>query len=106
MHETERRLQRWFLLIPLLIVAGCDSDERVVKLSRESMNRQAEQNAQIARQSQAVADATKQLVQAESQAQEKHQQLEQQLHAERGSLDRQHEDLETERRAIAAQRHR
>jgi hypothetical protein len=89
-----------------IIIVGCDDDKRLVELSRESLNRQAEQNQEMARQSQTVAEATKQLIQAESDVQKDATHLQQQLHAERAGLDQQYEQLETERRTMAAQRHR
>ncbi len=47
MQETLRRLKRRLLLAAIamtVIYLGCDSDQRVVELLRESLNRQAEQN--------------------------------------------------------------
>ena len=40
-----RRLQRWLLLIIGLIAIGCSSDDqRLIEVSRQSLDRQAEQN--------------------------------------------------------------
>ena len=45
-----RRLQRWLLLIPGLIPIGCSSDDqRLVDVSRQSLDRQAEQNRLVRR---------------------------------------------------------
>jgi len=87
-------------------VWGCDSNQRLVELSQESLSRQAEQNAQMTRQSQAVTETTQQLIKAESAVQDDATQLEQQLHAERSALDRQRAGLDDERRDLAAERQR
>ena len=109
MRGTPRRL-RWPLLLAAITVSiiqpGCDSDQRVVEVSRESLNRQAEQNAQMAQQSQAVTETTHELIKAESTVQSDANQLQQELHAERSTLDQQRQDLENERRSLAAERQR
>jgi hypothetical protein len=109
MRETLRRLRRPLLLAAIMasvIYLGCDADQRVVELSRESLNRQAEQNAQMARQSQAVTETTHELIKAESTVQTDANQLQQELHTERSTLDQQRQDLEIERRSLAAERQR
>ncbi len=109
MRETLRRLKRPLLLAAIVVSVihpGCDSDQRVVELSRESLNRQAEQNAQLARQSQAVTETTHELIKAESSVQSDANQLQQELHTERSTLDQQRQDLENERRSLAAERQR
>jgi hypothetical protein len=109
MRGTLRRLKRQLLLAAIAITViylGCDSDQRVVELSRESLNRQAEQNAQMARQSQAVTETTHELIKAESSVQSEASQLQQQLHTERSALDQQRQDLEGERRSLASERQR
>jgi hypothetical protein len=66
------RLHRRLLLAALTIVtvvAGCDSDQRAVAISRESLNRQAEQNHEMARQNQAVTETTQQLIKSETDVQ-------------------------------------
>ncbi len=90
-----------------IIYLGCGgADRRVVEVSRESLNRQAEQNAQMARQSQAVTETTHELIKAESTVQSDASQLQQELHTERSTLDQQRQDLESERRSLAAERQR
>jgi MarR-like DNA-binding transcriptional regulator SgrR of sgrS sRNA len=109
MQGTPRRLRRPLLLAAIvvsIIQLGCDSDQRVVDISRESLNRQAEQNAQMARQSQAVTETTHELIKAESTVQSDANQLQQELHAERSTLDQQRLDLENERRSLALERQR
>lgn len=104
-------LGRTVIMAMLIAASGCSSsDDRLVELSKQSLARQAEQNDALARQSELVAEASKQLVQADAQARQEivaaQAELQQGLQAERSSLDRQHENLETERKALAAQRQR
>ena len=59
-HPTIRSL---FFVYLLLAASGCaDSDERLLELSRHSLDTQASQNSQQAAQSQAVADATREQI--------------------------------------------
>jgi hypothetical protein len=109
MRGTLRRLSRRLLLIAIVasvIQPGCDSDQRVIELSRESLSRQAEQNAQMSRQSQAVTETTHALIKAESTVQSDANQLQQELHSERSTLDQQRQELDNERRSLAAERQR
>lgn len=111
--------QKWLLLIgPMIVTIGCStSDDRLVNYAQQATAEQAKQNEHIARQSEAViahgqklAQAAQDLVEKDAQARREmlvaHRQANEELHAERTSLDRQHEALETERRQIAIQRHR
>ena len=62
-----RRLPLWTIL--LLIVTGCNSsDERLVKISQESADRQAEQNQTIADQSRQVTETTREFVESSGDA--------------------------------------
>jgi hypothetical protein len=109
MREILRRLKRLLPHTAIMVIAiflGCDSDQRVVEVSRESLNRQAEQNAQMAGQSQAVTETTHELIKAESTVQTDANHLQQQLHTERTALNQQRQDLENERRSLAAERQR
>ena len=99
------------IAILLILLTGCETaDERLVNLSERSLVRQAEQNEQIARQSQETAETTRSLVAADAQARADlllaQQELNQGLQMERASLDQQYHELENERRALAAQRNR
>lgn len=86
-------------------LAGCDTrDERLHQLSQQSLARQAEQNKQMARQSQTTVETTKRLVDANAQSRIEFQKMQEELQAERASLDRQHERLEQERRTLARER--
>ena len=56
-------------ILLLRFLAGCSPpDERLVEISRQSMERQAEQNRQIAQQSQHITQASGEMVQAEAKA--------------------------------------
>ena len=103
-RRSHRRLL--FTTITLVMIVGCDSDQRVVELSRESLNRQAEQNHEMARQNQAITETTQQLIQSESNVQHDASQLHEQLHTERSALDQQRQDLEGQRRSLADKRQR
>ena len=93
-------------IIASAITGGCSSDERLVEVSRESLNRQAEQNREQAQQNQAVTQTTHELIQTESRVQGDATQLQGQLHVERRTLDQERHDLEQERRTLADQRQR
>jgi hypothetical protein len=65
---VHRRRASWLLVGTLLsFVAGCGTaDSRLVELSERSLARQAEQNQEMSKQSQQVAQATKDLVAADA----------------------------------------
>jgi hypothetical protein len=107
MRKTVRRRLGWLTPIPFLILVGCSSDDqRLVDLSRQSLDRQAEQNRLIETNNQQVIDATKKLVEAEAQSRREHIQLQQGLQAERSGINQQRDALEQERREMAGQRNR
>jgi len=58
-------LPRTTILLTIALLAGCQEDERVVQVAREAADRQAEQNRQIARQNQEIAQTTNRLVEAD-----------------------------------------
>jgi hypothetical protein len=68
----------WPLVI--VLVLGCNtSDERLRELSEQSVARQADQNRQIAQQSAAVVEASRELVTADGQARREQLELQQKL---------------------------
>ena len=84
MRSASRRRPTWPLLLQLLITAGCSSnDERLVDLSRQSLDRQAEQNRLVEANNRQVIDASQKLVEAEAQARRDSSQLQQQMQSER-----------------------
>lgn len=94
-----------FVLCVLLVSPGCaDSDERLLELSRHSLDTQASQNSQQAAQSQAVADATRELLSSQQAASERQHALQQQLYSERQQLDDRRDELDQERRELDAAR--
>jgi hypothetical protein len=96
----------------LLVVTGCtdSGDERFRRFAQQALSEQAEQNKRLAEQSRQIAEASRRLVEGDAEARKDllaaQRQLTSELHAERVSLDRQREEMEQERRTLAAQRHR
>jgi hypothetical protein len=91
----------------LALVIGCDSaDERLVALSRESLDRQAHQTEQIAAQSQEVTRASHELVARVGQTQQEFLALAHDHEAQRLVIDQQRGALDQERKQIAALRQR
>lgn len=102
-----RRLQRWLLLIIGLIAIGCSSDDqRLIEVSRQSLDRQAEQNRLVTTNNQQVIDATGKLVEADAQARRENIQLQHEIQSERSGINQQRDHLEQEHRQIAEQRGR
>ena len=104
-------------LLPVLtlvvLICGCGTskpDGRYEQLVEKTLEQQAAQNQAMAKQSQEVAEATRQLVEGDAKARREmaatHRDLQTGLQSERKNIDRQHDELEQERREIAAQRHR
>jgi hypothetical protein len=90
-----------------LVAIGCSSgDERLVELSRQSADRQAEQNRLVETNNRQVIEATNQLVQADAQSRKENFESHRQIEAERSSINRQRDVLEQERRQISEQRNR
>jgi hypothetical protein len=90
-----------------LIVIGCSSDnERLVELSRQSAERQAEQNRLVETNNRQVLEATDKLVEADAKSRIENIELHRQLEAERSGVNQQRDALEQERRQIAADRNR
>jgi hypothetical protein len=107
MRRTVRRRLRWLTPIPFLILVGCSSDDqRLVDLSRQSLDRQAEQNRLVETNNQQVIDATKKLVEADAQARRENIQLQRDLQTDRAGINQQRDALEQDRRQIAEQRNR
>jgi hypothetical protein len=107
------------LVVLTLTLIGCRSaqDERLADFARQAAEQQTRQNERMAQQSQAVVqqsqrltEAAQELVERDAEARRELVEAQHQLHSgiasERVSVDRQREDLETERREMAAQRGR
>lgn len=101
-----------FILLALVVIfiqcGGCGGSDhgRVAEMARESLNRQAEQNAQMARQSQQVAEAAKNLVAADAESRKEFVQLQHELQDERETLNTGRDSLEEDRRDLAVERQR
>lgn len=82
-----------------MMIAGCDStDQRLVQQAETASQRQADQNRQIAHQNHQIAEATNRLVEADAQARKETLSLQR-------DLQKGHNELEGERRELAARRH-
>ena len=93
-----------FLLFSILTIAGCNENERVAQVALDAAERQAEQNQQIAENSRQVAAGAKRLIEADSQSREELIDLQHNLQAEQSRIGGLRDDLENERREVAAQR--
>jgi hypothetical protein len=90
-----------------LIAIGCNSgDERLVELSRQSSDRQAEQNRLVETNNRQVLEATHKLVEADAKSRTENIELHRQIEAERSGINQQRDGLEQERRQIAVERNR
>ncbi|MCY2993235.1 MAG: hypothetical protein NTY19_35935 [Planctomycetota bacterium] len=94
----------WIALIILLIGCG-ETDPRVVQVAMESTRLQAEQNRRMGELQQQVAEGTKQLVDADSQARQQLAELQRELRTDQAEVSRQRDALESERREIAKDRY-
>ena len=92
------------LITMILLITGCNTDERLVQISREAADRQAEQNKEMARVNQSVAEGTKSLITEHSQARQELTGLQDGIQTQQVEVNRQRDDLESERREIAGQR--
>ena len=86
-----RQLLACLLLLPTLV--GCDEDKRVAEIARESANRQAEQNKEMSQLNREVAEGAKLLAEAHEDLTT----MEQGIHEQQNQL-------EFDRKALAAQR--
>jgi hypothetical protein len=87
-----------FFAIILVIAAGCDSpDERLVRQLADTSREVVQQNQQIARTQHEIAEGSRHLVNAVAESRREHNELQQNLQTQR-------DNLESERKAIAAER--
>ena len=108
MRKTARLRLIWIALLLLALIGiGCSSgDKRLVELSRESTNRQAEQNRLVENNNHEVLEATNRLVEADAKSRTENNDLHRQIEAERSGVNEQRDALEQERRQIASERTR
>jgi hypothetical protein len=108
MPKTARLPAIWTVPISIALIGiGCSSgDDRLVELSRQSTERQAEQNRLVETNNRQVLEATDKLVEADAKSRTEHIELHRQIEAERSGVNQQRDALEQERRQIADQRNR
>src|SRR5580704_3381035 len=108
MPKTARSLPIWTLpTLAALITIGCSSgDARLVELSRQSADRQAEQNRLVETNNRQVLEATDKLVEADAKSRTENIELHRQIEAERSGVNQQRDAVEQERRQIAQDRNR
>jgi VIT1/CCC1 family predicted Fe2+/Mn2+ transporter len=107
MRKTARCPNGTVLAVISLIAIGCSSgDERLVELSRQSDERQAEQNRVVANNDRQVLEATHKLVEADAKSRSEYNELHRQIESERSGVNQQRDALEQERRQIALERSR
>jgi hypothetical protein len=92
------------LILLILLIAGCDTDKRLVQISREAADRQAEQNKEMARVNRSVAEGTKRVVTEHANGRENLNTLHQGVQAQQEGVNRQRDALESERQKIAGVR--
>ena len=112
MLKTMRVLEL-MMMVALLLTAGCGGDSgdaRLVAMAQHNIAEQARQNERMAAQSIQIAEASKRLVEADSQARQEMLQaqagLQEEIQLARNNVDRQRDLLESERREMADQRFR
>jgi hypothetical protein len=94
-----------------LLTCGCrPTDQRLTELAQSSLEQQSRQSEAVAENSRQVAEATRELVQAEAEARDQFIQSRRELQSEivesYQRIDEARQQLEAERKLIAAQRHR
>ena len=100
------RLPLVILAAPLLaVLCGCEEDE-LAKAAREAAKQSAEQQRQLAQMQADEARGANQLVEADAKARAELATLQRDLQQDQAALGRQRDELETDRRQIAEQRHR
>ena len=93
-------------LLTLVIVGCTNSDDRLVEMGREHAARQAESQRQMIDLQKQVAEGSRQLVENDAKARENLTALQQDLRTDQARIGDQRDQLESDRREIAAQRHR
>jgi len=86
------------LMLLLVLILGCD-EEKLAQMANENSARQAEQNREMAKLNQHVAEGTKRLVEADASARKDFVQVQQ-------KLDQQRQEIHAEQKQFAEQRYR
>lgn len=95
-------------LIPLIALVGCEEDEKLTEMARQTTAEQARQNQRAAQQTQQIAEASKSLVEADSASRKElisaQRDLQGDVSQERRVVDERLDSLEAERRRLAIER--
>ena len=96
------------LTLILLTGTSCSSDEnsRVAELATQQLERQSDQNRRMTELQQEVASGSRELVEADAKARQEMIVLQREIQTEQNQIGHQRDQLETERREIADNRHR
>jgi hypothetical protein len=90
-----------FAALVVVVLVGCDENDRIVQVATEAADRQAEQSRQIADQNQTLAGATQTLIAADAQARQELIAFQKDLQAQQAEIGHQRDQLEAERRQLA-----
>ncbi len=90
--------------LALVLLTGCDDDEKVARVATQAADRQAEQNKEMARVNREVAEGTKRLVEADAEARKDVLAMQEDLQGQASEVGQQRDLLESERREIAKHR--
>jgi fructose-specific phosphotransferase system component IIB len=103
-----RPLTGLVVAVVVLAIAGCGSDEnrRLAQMAERTLERQAAQEARNAELHREVAEGTKRLVEADALARKEIVELHRDVQVERTEFGKQRDQLEADRRDIAAARNR
>ena len=100
-----RRVPMILAAVLLCVLCGCEEDE-LTKAAHEAAKQSAEQQRQLAQMQAEVARGAGQLVEADAKARAELAALQRDLQQDQAEIGRQRDQLETDRRQIAEQRHR
>ena len=90
--------------LTVVLLTGCDEDEKVAKVAIQAADRQAKQNQEMARVNREVAEGTKRLVEADAEARKDVLAMQKDLQGQASEVGQQRDLLESERREVAGQR--
>ena len=92
------------LLLTFTATLGCNENEQVAKVAIDAAERQAEQNQQMAQNTREVTQGSKQLIAADAQSRQELIEMQRDLQDEQSRVGGLRDELEDERREIAAER--
>jgi len=92
------------LALAIIVLAGCDKDQRLADLARQGADRQADQNLHMAENSRQVAAAAKAVVEADAHARKDFAAMQREVQTQQAEVGRQRDQLESDRREAAQHR--